>query len=33
MPPKIYGGGRHGWHRPARCDCDKIPYRNVRAWR
>ena len=27
MPPKIYGGGRHGWHRPARCDCDKIPYR------
>ncbi len=31
MPPKLYGGGKHPWRRPARCDCDKIPYRDETA--
>jgi hypothetical protein len=28
MPPTLYGGG---WHRPNRCDCGKIPYRDESA--
>jgi hypothetical protein len=31
VPPNLYGGGKHPWRRPARCDCDKIPYRDEAA--
>jgi hypothetical protein len=31
MTAKVYGGGRRGWHRPSRCECDKIPYRDEAA--
>jgi hypothetical protein len=31
MPPTLYGGGRRAWHRPDRCDCGKIPYRDEAA--
>lgn len=31
MPSTLYGGGRRGWRRPSKCECDKIPYRDEAA--